>query len=110
MDGTKTKAKVYGDTKCITLKGKPTLGQQLTSYFIKRFALRSSGIADYPLFVVVDDHTDPEKIDDHMDTDVNVTVHLRHVYRKKYNKDGSTKKNKARLVVLGYGQVHEGMC
>ena len=61
-DGTKIKAKVCGDTKGITLKS-----QLLKSYFIKWFALvSSSGIANDPLFVVADDHMDPEKIDVHV--------------------------------------------
>ena len=74
-DGTKTKAKVCGDFKGITLKGKPNPGQLLTCYFIKWFALiSSSGIADDPLFFV--DHMDPGKIDDHMDIDVLVVPGL----------------------------------
>ena len=32
-------------------------------------------------------------------------IKSRYVYRRKYNKDGSIKKYKARLVALGYGQV-----
>ena len=32
-------------------------------------------------------------------------IKSRYVYRRKYNRDGSIKKNKARLVALSYGQV-----
>ena len=32
-------------------------------------------------------------------------IKSRYVYKRKYNKDGSIKKYKARLVALGYGQV-----
>ena len=33
-------------------------------------------------------------------------IKSRYVYRRKYNKDGSIKKDEARLVALGYGQVY----
>ena len=32
-------------------------------------------------------------------------IKLRYVYKRKYNKDGTVKKYKTRLVALGYGQV-----
>ena len=32
-------------------------------------------------------------------------IKSRYVYKRKYNKDGTVKKYKARLVALGYGQV-----
>ena len=76
-DRTKIKAKVCGDTKGSTLKGKPTPGQLLTSYFIKWFALIcSSGIADDPLFVLADDHLDPEKIDIHVVPGRSLSTHV----------------------------------
>ena len=76
-DGTKTKTKVCGDTKGITLKGKPTPGQLLTSYFIEWFALiSSSGIADDPLFVVADDLMDPEKIDVYVVPGLSLSTHV----------------------------------
>ena len=38
------------------------------------------------------------------------SIKSRYVYRRKYNKDGSIKKYKARLVALGYGQVSGVVC
>ena len=76
-DGTKTTAKVCGSTKGHALKGGPTPGQQLTAYFIKWYALiSSSGIADDPLFVVGDDHMNPEDIDVHVVPGLSLSTHV----------------------------------
>ena len=56
-----------GNTKGHAVKAGPTPGQQLTAYFIEWNALiSSSGIADDPLFVVGNDHINPEDIDVHV--------------------------------------------